>query len=189
MLIQTHHYLATLICQYMENKYNIDLKPNILHYGSIVPDLIGKYARVPHYYDLSYDSFYQMELEQMLQDEKYCDAAKFSYKLGVLLHFTADYFCLAHNDEVYRKSMWQHFNYEMCLHHEFLTFDKNELFKYKVETVEMDLHKQHDSYLQVKPNIQNDITSIWQASVNLTDNLIKQILLPSRKELGTGIAA
>lgn len=188
MLIQTHHYLATLVYQYMEEKYDITLKHNVLHYGSIVPDLIGKYARVPHYYDLS-DSFYKEELEQMLEDKKYRDNTKFSYKLGVLLHFTADFFCLAHNDKVYRESIWQHLNYEMSLHQEFLSTDKKELFKYKTESQLMSLSKRHDEYLQVEKGLATDVEYIWSASINIADFLISKIILPANEEIAAGFAA
>lgn len=180
MWIQTHHHLANLVYRHVKENYELELKLDMLQYGSIKPDLHWEYHHVSHYYEEGY-SLFMDELSELVTDEKYGNVKDFSLKLGVILHFVADFFCYAHNNKVYKRNLWSHLNYELKLHHYFLQYEpdcrkvisRNNLF-----SLVMNLRKR---YLECKPGVETDARYIWQASIEITDVLLKTVLLPAVK--------
>lgn len=178
MWIQTHHYLAGIVHKYIEERYGVNIKLDMLQYGSVKPDFFWEYVKIPHYYPDSLP-FFTEELKNIIIDKKFNNLREFSIKLGVLLHFTADYLCYAHNNEHYKSNLWSHFNYEINLHHCF--------HHYKCKGISIPAYKSphamiaalRNKYLETEPSMEKDVEYITAASLRLAEMLIEAVLLPA----------
>lgn len=181
MWIQTHSYMASQIHKYIKEKYQLELCFDILQHSSIKPDLHWKYLNISHYYEEGYD-FWLEEVEQLLKNCKYQSIDDFSDKLGVILHFTADFFCSAHNDQKLKRNMWQHLLYEIKLHLAFMKYKKFQNFcLLSSEDASSILYRLRNKYFSSNPDIENDIFYIYSASLSISDFIIKSMLIPTAK--------
>lgn len=177
MLIQTHYHLANLIYEHIEKKYKLSLRQDMLQYGSIKPDIVWKYANMPHFYDEGY-SFYLTEIEQLAKGHKYRNIKDFSIKLGVILHFTADFFCFAHNHEEFKYSLWCHLNYERKLHQAFLNQVQINEQLLVIKNPLSVVASYRKRYLETKPSLEKDVEFIYTTCLKISEILLEDILLP-----------
>jgi hypothetical protein len=181
MWIHTHYYIAKQIHNYVKEKYQLELQLGMLQYGSVLPDLNWNMKNVSHYYDEGY-SYWLEEVGQLLKNKKYREIKEFSQKLGIVLHFTADFFTFAHNDEKLKTNMLKHFNYEIKFHHDFIHSSPDITNQKNYYGNAYSLMKQlRQKYLYLQPNIEKDIYFIYTASFLLTDLMVEAILLPAIK--------
>lgn len=178
MLIQTHLQLATTVYQHVKSKYNLELRHDMLQYGSIKPDLLWQYRDIPHYFEEGFPFFLE-ELQQMCNDRKYDNVKDFSMKLGEVLHFTADYFCYAHNEEYFKKALWPHFIYELKLHNSFSQYtymgEKFYLPKFKnILSLILNLRRK---YLETSSGLKTDVKFIHISCLEVTNFLIKAVFM------------
>ncbi len=183
MWIRTHYFMAKSIHSYIKEKYKVSLQLDQLQYGSIKPDLLPKYWEGSHYYE-SCSGTWLAEVAQLLGEQKKRSIRNFSDKLGVILHFTADFFCSAHNLPNLRENMWEHLLYELKLDVAFRHFES---FR-GIQCLNYDdpydlLTCCRQDYLSGQPSLERDIHYIYAVSLSITDLLVTQALLPVAKPL------
>lgn len=174
MWIQTHAHLAKLIQQYAKSKYKLALDTEWLQYGSIFPDLAWSGIKCAHFY--KEDLPYVMEkINDLLRDGKNLDIKKFSFQLGILHHFIADFFCGAHNDDTMSKNIWAHFLYEMRLHHKFTNLWPKSGSVLMARNPALAIPHMHKKYCESAQGLENDIYYITQCCLGLTEYFAERI--------------
>jgi hypothetical protein len=95
---------------------NIAIDQKWLLNGSIVPDIHPFMMFIPHTKDKSL-RIVQKNMDWLIErgiPNNKKDIEKFSYKLGIIIHFVSDYFCKAHNERKY-DNLLIHYLYERKL--------------------------------------------------------------------------
>ena len=96
----THAIYAKKIVEHIKLMYNVNLKKYNIIYGSIKPDISVLFSKHPHYINKSLNEMCKnVNLLIKLTDGRYgIESRSFARELGTVLHYTADFFCKAHND-------------------------------------------------------------------------------------------
>ena len=179
MWITSHRYLAKKIHYHIKEKYGLDLRLDLLQYGSIKPDVHWHYMKNSHYYDEGY-VYWLKEIGQLLKDPKYQDIKEFSQKLGIVLHFTADFHTFAHHDKDLQKNMSKHLLYELKLHQALLHYDfRVDDYHNCCGNAHSLMKKLGQEYNIAEPSLENDIRFIYTATLSITDLMVEAVLLPS----------
>lgn len=100
MMSKMHALFSMQLCEYLFQKYNIEIKRKSLIYGSIKPDASTIFAKYPHYIDRSLHMLTARisMLIDATNDIKEIKTRAFAREMGVATHYLADYFCRVHND-------------------------------------------------------------------------------------------
>ncbi|MCG8502612.1 MAG: zinc dependent phospholipase C family protein [Firmicutes bacterium] len=116
MLIQTHRLISKVICSAIQEKLHIQLDMKGFKYGSIKPDINHILSSVPHYKKETQGFVYHMinDLQNRLIPKMGKELRDFSIDLGIVTHYLADYFCMAHNHPKYHNIL-NHVFYEYTL--------------------------------------------------------------------------
>ena len=117
MFSTTHILFADVVYKTMRDKYRIRLNKNSLRYGSIKPDILSMFARLPHYKEESFE-YILWEMKRLIGKMSFpgqLEDRSASRKAGQILHYISDYFCFAHNNEVLMCRMLPHLVYEQRL--------------------------------------------------------------------------
>ncbi len=117
----THAIYAKGVEEHLHLAYGINLKRYSLIFGSIHPDFSSSFKKeYPHYLKDSLEEISQrVELMiEALDTKKELETMAFSRELGIILHYTADYFCRMHNDVggIPHPRKRKHIHYERDLH-------------------------------------------------------------------------
>lgn len=178
MLINTHYNFARNIHKYVQKKYGLSLSLEMLQYGSIQPDLFWEYVNVPHFYQHSHQVFAE-ELTQLMNGNQHRSLRDFSRRLGVVLHFTADYLCYAHNYDEKKLPPLVHVNYEINLHKCFNRYKTPGIALPAYQNPHVLIKAMRGNYLEKnEPNVKKDVEFITAASMRLTDMFVESVLLP-----------
>lgn len=177
MLVQTHYHMARQVHRYIREKYGLDLCLDLLEYGSIKPDfMVLRFPAPSHYYETGCDAWLR-EIRQLQQNERYGGIKAFSHKLGVVLHFAADFFCGAHNYPEIRKSLWAHINYERRLDQELSRYiDFPGTCQLRSNDINIVLEKLRQEYLASGPGLDKDVYYIYTVLFSLAEQLVEYIL-------------
>jgi len=117
MNIQSHLLVAMAMEKHIKEKYDLILRPDMFYYGNIRPDLTPRgEKKAPHTFQDSLCVFmrhcsYLMDRSRLVRPPLYV----FSYRLGIILHYTADFFTYAHHDPALFRQGKEHFRYENAL--------------------------------------------------------------------------
>ncbi|WP_101772823.1 zinc dependent phospholipase C family protein [Peptostreptococcus faecalis] len=117
MMMKTHIIISKSLLDATESNKNFFLDEKNFIYGNIKPDIVSKYKLKKHYMDESYDMI-RDKIEYLkkfdLNKLELCYTKKtFSQEIGVICHFLADFFCVAHSERwEFKHSMVQHIKYE-----------------------------------------------------------------------------
>lgn len=116
MLSVTHMLIAEKIYYSMRHELDLPVNREMLRYGSIIPDLYPSMFKMPHdiqgsrdFLTFCIDTLSEKELPRGKKDWD-----RFSWRLGIIIHFVSDYFCRAHNEKS-MKGILAHFMYERKL--------------------------------------------------------------------------
>jgi len=118
-------------------------------YGNIKPDITNKDINRSHTLAKSLDIVNKYSEELMSQN---ISIKEFSMRLGVICHFSCDYFCLYHSEGNEKKSLYKHLFYELTLHVKLLTLffsgkiklNEYEMNENSVEAIVLRLQKKYD---------------------------------------------
>lgn len=116
MLALTHKQIARKVHEAISSEFNIEIDMDSLQKGSLAPDNYPKKFFMGHSIDVSFD-FVKKRINDLCRSDfptNKKDMERFSYKLGIILHFISDYFCQAHNDKEF-KNIIKHYVYEKNL--------------------------------------------------------------------------
>lgn len=120
MMMKTHIILSKSLLGNIDENKQFFLNDKSFIYGNVKPDILSKYKLKKHYLDESYemvrskiDYFSSMDLDTL---EKYYTKNEFSQEMGVICHFLADFFCVAHSERwEFKHSLKIHVQYESGL--------------------------------------------------------------------------
>lgn len=115
--MKTHIILSKSLLGNIDENKQFFLNDRSFVYGNVKPDILSKYKLKKHYLDESYemvrskiDYFSSMDLDTL---EKYYTKNEFSQEMGVICHFLADFFCVAHSERwEFKHSLKIHVQYE-----------------------------------------------------------------------------
>lgn len=114
MNMQSHLLLAMALEQHIKDKYGVQLRSDMFYYGNIRPDLTPRWMKkYPHTFQESLPMFLRqcrilMFHSRHMQPPMYI----LSYRLGVICHYTADFFTYAHCDPILFQKPGPHYRYE-----------------------------------------------------------------------------
>ncbi|MCB2296277.1 zinc dependent phospholipase C family protein [Clostridium tagluense] len=160
MIVDTHLLISQILYKHISNQINFKLNRVAFAYGNIKPDLNNKDINRSHTLEESLDSVNKYSEELMSRN---ISIKEFSRCLGVICHFTCDYFCLYHREGNEKKGAFEHLCYETILHVKLLTLlltgkinlNNHKMFENSAETVLLTLQKNYNSESE---SITRDIT-------------------------------
>lgn len=117
MLIPTHCLISKHIFKSITINNGIKLDYSAFKFGSFAPDIMPKYKKNRHYMTSSFD-YVINQVVKLYEDSKYDQISieEFSFRLGVISHYLADFFCKPHNEIYYDNHLIKHLIYEKNLH-------------------------------------------------------------------------
>lgn len=111
----SHIQVGKLIYQILKQN-DIYLNKNFFVFGNIEPDLTLFLLNKPHH-KKEFDDYVKNEILFVsnigIENTASIDS-NYSRKLGIICHYIADFFCLAHNN--FYNSIWSHIKYESNLY-------------------------------------------------------------------------
>lgn len=160
MLTQSHLFIAKKISEELGQ----DLNHNYFYLGNIAPDFIPYHKKKEHVFKSSF-SYLLNEIDSI---DKMADMNLISFRMGIITHYLADFFCKAHNNENLIKNLWHHFQYESLLHRVLISTKHEVQIDKDILNLEKYLKGKHESYLLQESSVVTDIlysTEVCQAIV------------------------
>ena len=113
MIMNSHLLMSKILYNFCIKELNFKLDKTAFMVGNIKPDFQPEEIKEEHNYNVSINKLvnYSKKLSQKDMSNK-----AYSLALGVMCHFTCDYFCLYHQEDKEKKGMVEHFIYETILH-------------------------------------------------------------------------
>jgi len=149
VLTQSHLFIAKKITKKLGKGFN----HNYFYLGNIAPDFIPYHQKKKHEFNYSFP-YILNEIDSL---ETMTDISSISFKMGIITHYLADFFCKAHNCDRLLNNLWGHFQYESLLHRVLIS-SKNEVqVKVNINNAEDYVRKMHESYLKQTPSVVTDI--------------------------------
>jgi len=160
MIVDTHLLISQILYKHISNQLNFKLNWVAFAYGNIKPDLNNKDINRPHTLEESLDSVNKYSEELMSRS---ISIKELSRSLGVICHFTCDYFCLYHREGNEKKGAFEHLWYETILHVKLIkllltgkiNLNNYKMFENSAETILLTLQKNYNSEPQ---SLTRDIT-------------------------------
>jgi len=182
MLPQSHVHLAHQLSDKLDPKYK-----NYFVLGNITPDFALEHKIKKHEYDYLKDwflNYLDKTLEMKLGDKRLA-----YYRLGVVTHYLADFFCRPHNDDRIKKKYLKHFAYEKTLHHQLLNYDfgYHTIGNTSLLKIDQVLEEQHAMYLERTYQPRHDllfIDKLTSSVVNSACNYITENTTPTVFDFG-----
>jgi hypothetical protein len=115
MNTHSHTLIGNLLHDYLKKEFNIHLDKDEFIRGNVVPDYRTTCVIHPHFIRFSL-GYIQREIEELAGiNLNSADIGKeYSFKLGMICHYYADFFCHAHS-RGYKQAIVNHLRYERCL--------------------------------------------------------------------------
>lgn len=116
MFAATHKLIAIKITEIIKSELDIELDIKGLKSGSVAPDLHPSMMFMKHT-KIDADRLVNENINRMIKggfSKNKKDIKEFSFRMGIVLHFICDYFCMAHNDAKFN-NMILHLKYESRL--------------------------------------------------------------------------
>jgi len=117
MITNTHLLFSRLIFKHCLNEFDFKLCKGIFMYGNIKPDIFSGQTNNSHSLEDSSD-IVQKYIDKLTSDK--LTIQQFSLTLGMLCHYTCDFFCIYHSEEFKNKNIFRHLTYEIQLHYKFM---------------------------------------------------------------------
>jgi hypothetical protein len=178
MNVQTHLFMAAAMGRHIYKKYRIQPAQAYFYYGNIRPDLmIRSHKKIPHTFKDSFPFFFR-DWKTMKQVRSFHGLKVFSYKLGLMLHYTGDFFTYVHyNEKLFHKTV-QHYRYERALYRAFLhTKRTNPRLPELGDDVRAFFEASLALYGQSGSTPERDANFIYFASAAVCDALIEGVYL------------
>lgn len=110
MLSQLHCKIGEKVFKAIDQEVPEIMNHNAYVLGCIAPDFLP--GQPPHLKELSMEYVGKLIEGLLSYNQRVASSeGEYSFKLGMICHYICDWFCLAHNLEVYR-GRWAHFLYE-----------------------------------------------------------------------------
>lgn len=175
MIINTHLLFSKLIFNYCLKELDFKLSKGIFMYGNIKPDIFSEYANSSHSLEDSTKAV-QEYIDKLLNNK--LTAKQFSLNLGMLCHYTCDFFCIYHRKEFTKINIFKHLLYEIQLHFKLV----NLLITRRLKTLKTKTFPQKDilsiileaqnKYLQERDSIIKDITYALSTAILISESAL-----------------
>ncbi|MDK2986699.1 MAG: hypothetical protein PWQ96_2343 [Clostridia bacterium] len=187
MLVTTHNLIANTVYSTVMEKLEIKLHRRGLKYGCIKPDISPSMRKESHRKENTQDLVYNMikDIQKQSFPETKKELKDFSIKLGIILHYIADYFCFAHNDSKFC-NFFKHFIYEYKLARKFIKVDIRKLCSHSWKIYENSLkqemsiqefiEKKHTQYLRQQHKMSQDINFAVEIGITVIFMILTQCL-------------
>ena len=112
----SHFIISGIVNKYIKKWYGIQINKYSFVYGNIIPDFSSDFTKTPHY-KLSMPNFIEDEVMSLsnLEQKNTADFDKnLSFRLGIVCHYLADFFCYAHSPK-FEGKLLKHIYYEYKL--------------------------------------------------------------------------
>jgi hypothetical protein len=111
----SHSLIGKILLRQLDDRYDVQLDRRAFLYGCVMPDFRKTYKTLPHE-PRFWDGYLKGEISALARQQR--ETRQFdrsgSKRLGILCHFYADFFCLAHTDG-FNGSTYEHIRYEWDL--------------------------------------------------------------------------
>lgn len=187
---KSHISLAGQIMDSLELEDVFDYKLPF-YIGSIWPDCRPSFVTTPHKFDITYHDI-EKKLSQFVSNYNPETGMNIRHcaKLGVIIHYIADYFTFPHNNH-YEGNVKDHCYYERDLKHELKAFlateeaskVKEQVAAYdSVEELSSYIQSIHNSYMRLMHTVEEDIRYIVHVCTTVVKsvlNMVSQSFCPS----------
>jgi hypothetical protein len=182
VIVNTHLQISEVLFNYLSNRFDFKLNKFQFAYGNIKPDLYDSEINAGH--SLRESLFCLLNyIESIIKDDSTIET--FSRALGIVCHYTCDYFCLYHNDLYKDKNIIEHLMYEINLHFVFkkmmhsnsVKFDIDKNVKYK-DFLSL-FTGLSEKYLTDNRSAANDINYSISSAALIAENIICMALQSS----------
>lgn len=193
MLYNTHLFFSKVIYLNLLYKNGVRVRKFSFNYGSIKPDLIMNFKKIPHNYISSVDYIID-EINNLIEDtstRKELRKKEFAVRLGIINHYVADFFCMPHNKNLVKKNFISHIIYEKEIGMICKKINVQKLLKFlndnqikisSEESVIAFIHSRYKSYEKHNFSPSNDIIYAIQTCAAV-DNYIIQACLAKIKDI------
>ena len=186
----SHKRMGKLLLRYMEEQYGIKLERRSFLYGNVKPDFSRFYKSRPHK-QRYWENYLIGEIHKLTAHKQSSRSfgPDYSKRLGVICHFYADFFCLAHSSS-YDGGSYDHFKYEWVLGRHLrentATLYQDELsvkspFLLGAEMIYGDFIQLQNNYIQCSPDYMNDLTFTLRACAGTVSAVTKNSIVTDRK--------
>lgn len=188
-----HMNIAHKVFETIQSELKVRINYEKFRYGSIAPDINPVLMFNSHSLASSID-FIHRSMEHMTDTGLITDKLnikKFSFNLGMVIHFISDYFCKAHNDQKY-KNIIIHYLYEKRLE-KFFNGIKNDcdifggLPRNGVWRLETSLKEyiccKHTEYCMTNRTMDHDIHFAVGVSSVVALNIVQRVLENGKNKL------
>ena len=152
--------------------------------ASIWPDCRPSFLTTPHRIDVTFESL-KKDIEKLLKkNHSYNKLSTFSTgRLGIILHYIADYFTFPHNKE-FSGSLKEHATYERDLKFAIRSYikDGGALAHYKTSTILYTpdelykyIERKHSEYVHAIHSLENDIKYIVQVCTDVFVSILTML--------------
>jgi len=194
MTYKTHALLADLLYPVLCETWQVRLSRKRLVWGSVKPDCSALFVTHPHFWKLS-KRYIKKQITRLCRSTR--DAAKknrdFSEKLGVVLHYIADFFTSVHN--LPSITLRSHIAFEDRLYEMFVQYVTPQTIETSLKLVlssrsiiqgdPVELLKElHGRYDPVSAEPISDVRDILVATLAITAGIMDRVF-PGRRTLNT----
>ena len=174
MIVDTHLLISNIIYKYISKNMKFKLDRVAFAYGNIKPDFTNSDIKCPHTLE---ESLYRINKYSEILMREDISVKQFSIYLGVICHFTCDYFCLYHRNGYSKKGILEHLYYELILHMKLLALllrGKLRINNYDVQgnSVEAILLKLQEKYISEVKGINRDINYTLLAATQISKLIV-----------------
>lgn len=186
MILNTHLLFSRIILKSCLRKTKLKLDKMNFMYGNIKPDIFSEDPNDSH--SLEDNEGTVRRYINKLKNRK-LTKEEFSLTLGMLCHYTCDFFCIYHRKEFKNESMLSHIIYEIKLHLKLLML----LFTGKLKILrDLNMHKKDSmsmilemrkKYQAEKESIMKDITFAISTAIMISKAIVpfKRLKLKNNK--------
>lgn len=187
MIFNTHLLISNIVYKYLSKHMNFKLNRFAFAYGNVKPDFSSEDINCEHTLEESLNCVNKYS-ERLIDGKNSIE--QFSISLGVVCHFTCDYFCIYHREGNEKKGIFQHILYEIVLHMMFLwMLFKGELevenYKVNENRIEEIILKLQIKYSLEARSIKRDIKYAILAAVHISKLIVSssQLYLKSNEKI------
>jgi len=115
MFYSTHMIFADIVYKSLKVNYNFKIKKSSFKYGNIKPDMSRMIISYPQHTKEDSLEFVIDQIDSLISEVQYLQQMRrreFARRLGVINHYIADYFCIAHNKNIMDEGLISHILYE-----------------------------------------------------------------------------
>jgi len=178
----SHILMGELIYEYTRKVHGIQLDKESFIKGCVIPDFSYYAVAHPHFMKFSL-GYIQAEIEALSKThlKSAFVGSNYSYRVGIICHYFADFFCFAHS-KGYKQVVVNHLKYEHLLYEYFMeSFDEIAQLKYasyddisaSADEINDRLLSFHSQYSEAAPSYSNDLSFALKACAGTVISLVR----------------